>query len=230
MTDMVSRATNDKGELVELVRYPTGNYRLFIEGKPKGLEVGRRSGFADLAYACRPLPASERPAVGPELCWIGEGRRYRAETSFGPYVLEYEEAFGHAMGQWRLTGPDGWIYDGFAELEEAKQKALDEFAILLGVAPVPDELLALAKDAWAMAQKAKRKFPQKEGNTPPHDKIAEESGELFKAIIHCAEGRDSLQHVRDEMVDTIAMIFRVHQEGVKANGLPPVKEAGEKDA
>ncbi|WP_319498055.1 hypothetical protein [uncultured Cohaesibacter sp.] len=161
--------------------------------------------------------------IASRLCWSWTEDGCRAVCCFGYYRISYVAAHGYPGGVFSVIDPDGNDLGGHFEEEDARQSAQEDFTARLGEAPFPDTLMSLVKDAWVMAQKAKNKFPQEPGNIPPHDKFAEESGELFKAIIHCAEGRDSLQHVREEMVDTIAMIFRVHEEGVKAICLPSVK-------
>ena len=56
-------------------------------------------------------------------------------------------------------------------------------------------------------------------------KLAEEAGEVVKAAIHCAEGRESVANVRAEMRQLIAMLFRLWVEGDQVHGLPPVSAA-----
>lgn len=55
-------------------------------------------------------------------------------------------------------------------------------------------------------------------------KIAEEAGEVVKEAVHAAEGRSSLARVEDEMIDTIAMLYRLWVEGDGVHGLRPVME------
>ena len=69
------------------------------------------------------------------------------------------------------------------------------------------------------ARRAITKFPQ-----PNYCllKVAEEAGEVVKAGVHLAEGRDfSHEDLEGEVVDTIAMLFRVLIEGDQVIGLPP---------
>lgn len=54
-------------------------------------------------------------------------------------------------------------------------------------------------------------------------KFAEEAGEVLKAGIHCAEGREDLSRVRDELRQAIAMAFRLWIEGDQVHGLPPLR-------
>jgi hypothetical protein len=78
----------------------------------------------------------------------------------------------------------------------------------------------LILEAVAEAIKAMRKFPQ-----PNYviSKFAEEAGEVVKAAIHCAEGRETAENVRYEMKQTIAMIYRLWVEGDQVHGLKPVR-------
>lgn len=71
-------------------------------------------------------------------------------------------------------------------------------------------------DALAEAEKAMRKFPQ-----PNYviSKVAEEAGEVVKAAIHCAEGRDTHQHVVEEIRQAMAMLIRLYVEGDAVHGL-----------
>ena len=79
---------------------------------------------------------------------------------------------------------------------------------------------SLLPDAVAQAEKAMRKFPQ-----PNYviSKWAEESGEVTKALIHAAEGRETWDNVRAELVDTLAMLHRLMVEGDEVHGLPALR-------
>jgi phosphoribosyl-ATP pyrophosphohydrolase len=79
----------------------------------------------------------------------------------------------------------------------------------------------LFDDAWKEAQKAMRKFPQ-----PNYviSKVAEEAGEVVKAAIHCAEGRDTPEHVTEEITQAIAMLLRLYVEGDQVHGLRALAE------
>jgi hypothetical protein len=68
------------------------------------------------------------------------------------------------------------------------------------------------------ARRAMTKFPQ-----PNYCllKVAEEAGEVVKAGVHLAEGRDfTHDDLEGEAVDTIAMLIRVLIEGDQIIGLP----------
>jgi hypothetical protein len=56
-------------------------------------------------------------------------------------------------------------------------------------------------------------------------KFAEEAGELVRAGVHASEGRASVVHVRREMVDVVAAMFRLWCEGDEIHGLPSVAES-----
>lgn len=78
---------------------------------------------------------------------------------------------------------------------------------------------SLIVEGIAEGEKAMRKFPQ-----PNYviSKIAEESGEVVKAAIHCAEGRETPENVRGEMKQLIAMLYRLWVEGDQVHGLAAV--------
>jgi hypothetical protein len=77
----------------------------------------------------------------------------------------------------------------------------------------------LMGDAFEEAVMAMRKFPQ-----PNYVlcKVAEETGEVVKASIHFAEGRETAPAVRKEIVQAIAMLVRLYVEGDKVNGVPSI--------
>jgi phosphoribosyl-ATP pyrophosphohydrolase len=81
----------------------------------------------------------------------------------------------------------------------------------------------LVSKAISEGERAMVKFPQ-----PNYviTKVAEEAGEVVKAAVHSAEGREPLTSVRDEMVQTIAMLYRLWCEGDEVHGLPPVANVG----
>lgn len=80
-------------------------------------------------------------------------------------------------------------------------------------------ILDLIPDAVAAAEKAMNKFPQ-----PNYviSKWAEETGEVTKDLIHLAEDRQTPQHLRGEIVQSLAMLHRLLVEGDQVHGLLPV--------
>jgi NTP pyrophosphatase (non-canonical NTP hydrolase) len=101
-----------------------------------------------------------------------------------------------------------------------------EFAMMARMAlaamysePVADDYFAsLVTQARARADKAMRKFPQ-----PNYvlNKVAEESGEVIKAVIHYTEGREEWRNVEGEIIDNLAMLIRLVQEGDQVIGFTP---------
>ena len=85
--------------------------------------------------------------------------------------------------------------------------------------PAPDAVARLGEAARAEADKAMRKYPQ-----PNYviSKVAEEAGEVVKAAIHCAEGRETPEVVIGEIKQAMAMLIRLYIEGDQVHGLPPL--------
>ena len=109
-----------------------------------------------------------------------------------------------------------------AMLEAARRESLEEAAKVEHLRDHNGHWGDFVWSALNEAEKAMRKFPQ-----PNYviSKIAEEAGEVVKAAIHCAEGRESIENVRGEMRQLIAMLFRLWMEGDQVHGLPPVSSA-----
>lgn len=83
---------------------------------------------------------------------------------------------------------------------------------------VPDYFASLVGKARIRADKAMRKFPQ-----PNYvlNKVAEESGEVIKAVIHYTEGREEWSNVEGEIIDNLAMLIRLVIEGDQVIGFTP---------
>lgn len=105
----------------------------------------------------------------------------------------------------------------------------DEYRLTFYTSPpvpvlkLPDEdyfsrLVAAARER---AEKAMRKFPQ-----PNYvlNKVAEESGEVIKAVIHYTEGREDWLSVERELIDNLAMLIRLVKEGDQVIGFNPPDE------
>lgn len=87
------------------------------------------------------------------------------------------------------------------------------------IAPVvPDYFSSLVDAARSRADNAMRKFPQ-----PNYvlNKVAEESGEVIKAVIHYTEGREVWSNVESEIIDNLAMLIRLVIEGDQVIGFTP---------
>lgn len=84
---------------------------------------------------------------------------------------------------------------------------------------IPCHLQTLLTDAHIEAVTAMQNFPQ-----PNYviSKVAEEAGEVVKAAIHCAEGRETKENVRAEIKQAMAMLMRLYLEGDQVHGLPPI--------
>lgn len=82
----------------------------------------------------------------------------------------------------------------------------------------PDYFAGLVAAARVRADKAMRRFPQ-----PNYvlNKVAEESGEVIKAVIHYTEGREEWSNVEDEIIDNLAMLLRLVTEGDQVIGFTP---------
>ena len=80
--------------------------------------------------------------------------------------------------------------------------------------------LRMISNAINEGQRAARKFPQ-----PNYValKVAEEAGEVVKAAVHCAEGRESMDNARAEVTQLVAMLWRLWEEGDAVIGLAPLK-------
>lgn len=86
---------------------------------------------------------------------------------------------------------------------------------------LPDYFDSLVEQARARAEKAMTKFPQ-----PNYvlNKVAEESGEVIKAVIHYTEGRETWENVEAELIDNLAMLIRLVKEGDHVIGFTPPAE------
>lgn len=91
-------------------------------------------------------------------------------------------------------------------------------------ASVPcDYFSSLVSKARQSAEKAMIKYPQ-----PNYVllKVAEEAGEVVQAGVHYAEGRETWDNLEGEVVQTMAMLYRLVTEGDQVNGvIPPAAPA-----
>lgn len=87
----------------------------------------------------------------------------------------------------------------------------------------PDYFGELVSKARHSAEKAMIKFPQ-----PNYVllKVAEEAGEVVQAGVHYAEGRETWEALESEVVQTIAMLYRLVTEGDQVNGVIPPAAPG----
>ena len=110
----------------------------------------------------------------------------------------------------------------FVAMVECKTRLSDGTELFSHPAPVPavpeDYFASLVIAARLCAEKAMRKFPQ-----PNYvlNKVAEESGEVIKAVIHYTEGREEWANVEGEIIDNLAMLIRLVTEGDQVIGFVP---------
>ena len=130
------------------------------------------------------------------------------------------EAAAHQVKSMRAT--DGVLHKQtqnliVTALNIAAIRAIDVDEVLAGMPTNADAVAQLVEAARTEAEKAMRKFPQ-----PNYviSKVAEEAGEVVKAAIHCAEGREKPENVRAEIVQAMAMLIRLYVEGDQVHGLP----------
>jgi NTP pyrophosphatase (non-canonical NTP hydrolase) len=75
-------------------------------------------------------------------------------------------------------------------------------------------IIKLFKDSVEEAKRAKKKFPKPELLLTA---MTEEHGELVKAIMDCRQGKASQEDIKQEMIQLIAMIIRLFNEGDPAH-------------
>ena len=115
---------------------------------------------------------------------------------------------------------EGWTpYSAGGRAFSDAIRAIDVDDVLARLPPAPDAVARLVEAARAEADKAMRKYPQ-----PNYviSKVAEEAGEVVKAAIHCAEGRETPEAVIGEIKQAMAMLIRLYIEGDQVHGLPPL--------
>lgn len=108
--------------------------------------------------------------------------------------------------------------DDLEEIKVGLRAALCNVTATPAPAVLDDYFGVLVKKARSAADKAMRKFPQ-----PNYvlNKVAEESGEVIKAVIHYTEGREEWANVEGEIIDNLAMLIRLVVEGDQVIGFTP---------
>ncbi|MFJ5398439.1 hypothetical protein [Pectobacterium sp. CHL-2024] len=127
------------------------------------------------------------------------------------HVEQLQESAKRDVKPWQDTFPETLLP---AYIERIK-KADD--AVRANTAP-DDYFSSLVSAARTRADKAIRKFPQ-----PNYvlNKVAEENGEVIKAVIHYTEGREEWSSVEGEIIDNLAMLIRLVTEGDQVIGFTP---------
>ncbi len=163
---------------------------------------------ADRDFALRDFgPANLRPGLEAAARWHEEEAERKRTVSVKSRRLGAQIATHHiSAAELRALSPSPDHIADAGKLVEGD--GLHSAAIF--------NLIEAAKEE---AAKAMRKFPQ-----PNYviSKIAEEAGEVVKAAIHCAEGRENPQAVVAEIKQTFAMLFRLLLEGDEVHGLSPL--------
>lgn len=183
---------------------------LFIEG----LEHSAR---------CLHIPEGWEPC-SPE--WISRnGPCACAEApriAFGPIGKHYHPSIWHkpAKAPIDIKFPHSWIDSEGLEVMSASEVNRAWIAVRNAISgDVPDDYFAsLVSAARQRAAVAMERYPQ-----PNYvlNKVSEESGEVVKEVIHYAEGRGQWARVEDEIVDNLAMLFRLVVEGDQVIGFIP---------
>ncbi|HAS0904445.1 TPA: DUF551 domain-containing protein [Enterobacter cloacae] len=117
-----------------------------------------------------------------------------------------------------------YLKSGFdADVWPASRAEMGDVLLYRAAPPAPvsvpdDYFSSLVAAARVRADKAMRKFPQ-----PNYvlNKVAEESGEVIKAVIHFTEGREEWRNVEGEIIDNLAMLIRLVMEGDQVIGFTP---------
>lgn len=158
----------------------------------------------------------------------GEAQRQLTERLLSVLALRERDKQEPAIHRYRRVsvepyGPYPWRYEDFVKYPKPTEGIEDEYFFSWPPAPVvPDDYFAsLVTAARARADKAMRKFPQ-----PNYvlNKVAEESGEVIKAVIHYTEGREEWAAVEGEIIDNLAMLVRLVQEGDQVIGFTPPED------
>lgn len=142
------------------------------------------------------------------------------EIAMAAEIKQYRAAAEPVAWRYRTTDINGNPLPGWSFSEEASLLGLYQpLYAAQQVTSVPDDYFtSLVSAARARADKAMRKFPQ-----PNYvlNKVAEENGEVIKAVIHYTEGRETWINVEGEIIDNLAMLIRLVQEGDQVIGFTP---------
>lgn len=135
-----------------------------------------------------------------------------AEVSGRNPVLAYADSYRDMAKQGVESIP---VWSVITDLER-------NIAMLYSAPPAPvlpgDYFSSLVDAARIRADKAMCKYPQ-----PNYvlNKVAEESGEVIKEVIHYTEGRGDWNKVEYELIDNLAMLIRLVTEGDQVIGFTP---------
>ena len=193
---------------------------------PAGSDAGHRISWDSdsllngiMALIPAPAPAEQDPVavIGKDyrLLWSDAG-------SMSEIVAKHRITVGSPL--YAHPAPVPAVPDDVAKVRNALRshsyiRAIHVDEVLAGMPTNADAVAQLVEAARTEAEKAMRKFPQ-----PNYviSKVAEEAGEVVKAAIHCAEGREKPENVKLEIVQAIAMLIRLYVEGDQVHGLPAI--------
>ena len=108
-----------------------------------------------------------------------------------------------------------WFEEFAGNKNSITSSALTDYAKVEGEQDYFGELVSQSR---VSAEKAMIKFPQPNYVTL---KIAEESGEVVRGCVHYAEGRLDWSEVESEIIQLMAMLYRLVNEGDEINGIKP---------
>lgn len=168
-----------------------------------------------------------RPAASGSICWQNGGKDlpHGTELFTAPPAPAIPDIGSSVVNDaaWKLhdTLTEHGPLNGhqFNNLKGCLYEALKIVMTATPAPAVPDDYFGeLVKKARSAADKAMRKFPQ-----PNYvlNKVAEESGEVIKAVIHYTEGREEWANVEGEIIDNLAMLIRLVAEGDQVIGFTP---------
>lgn len=173
------------------------------------LEVSEGLSIATRRYEAAEAELARREAAAGEAVSFELKQHYSGIGKSGPWVKLNGQRTYEKL---KLKHAGDADYE-FRELFTAAQPAA-----------LPDDYFSsLVSKARQSAEKAMIKFPQ-----PNYVllKVAEEAGEVVQAGVHYAEGRETWENLEGEVVQTMAMLYRLVTEGDQVNGvIPPAAPA-----
>lgn len=169
----------------------------------------------ELNYTVVPLYTRPAPSI-PTVSFYREGIEAAAA-----WVDAQREAYDNEHGRTdHCTGAFEFGNEAQQEYSANLEEIAEGIRTLYPVS-IPadsDYFASLVAAARVRADKAMRKHPQ-----PNYvlNKVAEESGEVIKAVIHYTEGREVWANVENELIDNLAMLIRLVTEGDQVIGFTP---------
>ena len=157
---------------------------------------------------------TKRVKVGGMLLDVPLNATHVSADSFGMIKAHTAKPINVGMESWLCAGFDDFVC--YIDLEGADWRECCWYVgDQVDGGDYFDSLVSMARQR---AAKAMVKFPQ-----PNYvlNKVAEESGEVIKSVIHFTEGRETWENVENELVDNLAMLIRLVTEGDQVIGFKP---------